>query len=448
MKHASFKTIFRTFLVTVILLLQTGAFLTAETEASPYELKLTVDVSPHNSGTIKVFGATSNNDYPQVWNIYSPDVQLEAIPSFGYIFSNWSGAFTGTRNPTTLDVGSGKTVTANFIPLSVGAPKLYFPHVLSHVGGFPDIWETEVCLINTSDQELGGTLRMYQNNGEVSSVKAITLAAHERWSRIVGGSAFANPSMIGYMVLESASDNVVGYTKLYIEGRYRTAIPAVRAVNTSDIYVSHIASTAEWSTWLGLVNTTATEKTVTINFSDGQTKQVIIAANGLWTRAIRDLFNSQPQPGIQSAVITNASGIIGLEIFGGSSQMDGILLTDKTASPLYYPHIAGGGWWTGIVAYNPSELASTIIITPYSAQGTPLTPSTRSIAGKGKYIGAVTALGLPAEAAWFSIDATRPLSGFELFGTVDGKQLAPYAGGGGTGAKAGVFAKMASCGSG
>ena len=54
------------------------------------------------------------------------------------------------------------------------------------------------------------------------------------------------------------------------------------------------------------------------------------------------LFNNQPQPGIKSAVITNASGIIGLELFGtngGSNQLEGILLTDKTASSLYYPHV-------------------------------------------------------------------------------------------------------------
>ena len=37
--------------------------------------------------------------------------------------------------------------------------------------------------------------------------------------------------------------------------------------------------------------------------------------------------------------------------------------------------------------------------------------------------------------------STKPLSGFELFGTVNGNQLAAYAGGSGP-AKAGVFAKI------
>jgi hypothetical protein len=87
-------------------------------------------------------------------------------------------------------------------------------------------------------------------------------------------------------------------------------------------------------------------------------------------------------------------------------------------------------------------MASTITITPYSEQGAALTPSTLPIAGKGKYIGVVSNLGLPAGTAWFRIDATRPLTGFELFGAADGTQLAAYAGGGGTGTREGVFAKI------
>ncbi len=101
----------------------------------------------------------------------------------------------------------------------------------------------------------------------------------------------------------------------------------------------------------------------------------------------------------------------------------------------------GDGWWTGIVAYNPSEWACTITITPYSATGTPLTWSTLPIAGKEKYIGVVSGLGLPDQTAWFKIDSTIPITGFELFGTVDGNQLAAYAKGSGP-AKAGVFPKI------
>ncbi len=156
----------------------------------------------------------------------------------------------------------------------------------------------------------------------------------------------------------------------------------------------------------------------------------------------------EPQQDIKSAVITGASGVIGLELFGnvaGSDHLEGILLTDKSASTIYYPHVDNNGWWTGIVAYNPSPSECTIIITPYSAQGIVLTPSTRPIAGKGKYVGLVSELNLPAATAWFKIDSPQPLSGFELFSTLDENQLAAYAGGSGP-AKAGVFAKIEKAG--
>jgi len=50
--------------------------------------------------------------------------------------------------------------------------------------------------------------------------------------------------------------------------------------------------------------------------------------------------------------------------------MSGILLKDDTTTSIYYPHTAsGGGWATGIVAYNPADIACDITITPYSVAG-------------------------------------------------------------------------------
>jgi hypothetical protein len=38
----------------------------------------------------------------------------------------------------------------------------------------------------------------------------------------------------------------------------------------------------------------------------------------------------------------------------------------------------------------------------------------------------MTKLGLPSESAWFQIEASKPVTGFELFGTNDNKLLAGY----------------------
>ena len=152
------------------------------------------------------------------------------------------------------------------------------------------------------------------------------------------------------------------------------------------------------------------------------------------------------QPNINSAVIKNGSGIVGLELFGssdgsGDNYLSGILLKDDTTTHMYYPHIASNStWWTGIVAYNPSATSCTLTITPFSKDGTSLTPQTRTLAGKEKYIGTADGLNFPEGTAWFRIVASSPITGFELFGTNDGKQLGGYTGVGISGTN-GVFAK-------
>jgi hypothetical protein len=358
----------------------------------------------------------------------------------GSAMADSSGVFTfsvgtamgGSKITTTATDSQGNSSGFSAPKALPSGFPLYFPHVATNF-----TWQTEIAIINTSSsQTVTGTLRGLSDAGQLIEAKAVTLPARGR-RQIIVADEFTNHINIGYMIFEADSSAVQGYTKFYQEGIYRAAIPAVKEVNTSDIYIPHIASNAQWWTGVSLVNTTSAAKQLTITYNNGQSVPYIFNANQ---------HRAFMMPDAQSAVITNASGIIGLELFGsvsGGNQLDGLLLTGNTYSTLYYPHVASDNvWWTGIVAYNPSTLAGTITITPYSAQGVPLTPSTLPIGGKEKYIGVVSNLGLPAGTAWFRIDATRPLSGFELFATHDGAQLAAYAGGGGTGARAGVFAKI------
>ena len=53
---------------------------------------------------------------------------------------------------------------------------------------------------------------------------------------------------------------------------------------------------------------------------------------------IAALLDNLIDTAIESAVIENASGIVGLELFGNGSQLGGVPLTSKTASTLFYPH--------------------------------------------------------------------------------------------------------------
>jgi hypothetical protein len=126
-------------------------------------------------------------------------------------------------------------------------------------------------------------------------------------------------------------------------------------------------------------------------------------------------------------VIENASGIVGLELFGNGSQLGGVPLISKTSTTLFYPHVdSTAGWWTGIVAYNPSATTTAqITVKPYDMNGTLLDSPPQSLGPGQRRIGNPALLSLPPATAWFSLQSSIPLVGFELFG-YDPNRLAGY----------------------
>lgn len=282
----------------------------------------------------------------------------------------------------------------------------------------------------------------YDNSGsQVSTPMSITLPPHGR-REIIIGTEFTNPSTIGYLIFETDSEYAEGYTKFYTPGVYRVAIPAVWEVNTGDIYLTHIASDNYWWTGLSLLNTTSSPKTLTLEFDNGETRTIPLNPKEHKAILISSLFNGPVPLNIHSAVIKNGSGVIGLELFCGGNQLSGIPLTDDVQTKLTFPHVANEWpWWTGVVAYNPFLNPTNLTISPFSDQGTQLPTQTLTLNGKEKYIGVVSNLNLPDNTAWFKIEGTVGITGFELFGTADGNQLAGFDGMR-IGGKEGVFAKL------
>jgi hypothetical protein len=121
--------------------------------------------------------------------------------------------------------------------------------------------------------------------------------------------------------------------------------------------------------------------------------------------------------------------VIGLELFGSANQLEGIPATDESATTLYYPYVPSDPtWWAGMVAYNPSSTACTLTITGYQASGVAGTPVTRTLNGTQKLSANTSALGLSADTAWFKIEATSPITGFELIGTADWNRVGGFYG--------------------
>lgn len=73
-----------------------------------YEYTLTMTSNPPEGGTVD---ASPNPPYH-----YNDNVTLTALPSPGWMFTEWSGNLTGNQNPATLLINQNKTVIASFIP--------------------------------------------------------------------------------------------------------------------------------------------------------------------------------------------------------------------------------------------------------------------------------------------------------------------------------------------
>ena len=73
-----------------------------------------MDVSPAGGGIVEV-NQTTPSSYPSTSTFTNKAyVHLEAIPTPGYYFANWSGALSGTTNPITITIDCNKKITANF----------------------------------------------------------------------------------------------------------------------------------------------------------------------------------------------------------------------------------------------------------------------------------------------------------------------------------------------
>jgi uncharacterized repeat protein (TIGR02543 family) len=79
---------------------------------------LTVDVSPANSGTVKIANQPLKT-YPADYTFAIDDtVQLTAMPASGYRFTGWSGSITAKTEIIAIKMTGGNNITAIFAPIT------------------------------------------------------------------------------------------------------------------------------------------------------------------------------------------------------------------------------------------------------------------------------------------------------------------------------------------
>ncbi len=354
--------------------------------------------------------------------------KVELSPAGEHLYQgDWDGfGSPGEYRFTVFAMDAGSAISLpETVALSADGPirRTYFPHVASH-----DAWETEIAAINKSpDQVAQGVFVPYGEDGDPigDPLEADLCPGCRR--QIDVGQEFERPEDIRYIVLESEGGEIEGYTKFFIPGKYRVAVPATDETCRGSLFVTHVASDEHWATGLALLNVSSFVKRLEIRFDSGAVREISLGPGRHKAFTVRELFDGQPCPDIRTAVIENAFGVVGLELFASGNQLSGISLSGEAAETIYYPDVfQSPGWNTGVSVFNPSSNPRDISILSYSAEGELLTVADDSIPPMGKYIGAVSRLVFPQNTAWFELAASGPVAGFALF--ADGTRLAGYSG--------------------
>lgn len=320
----------------------------------------------------------------------------------GWLFAGWDKGFGSVR--------SDLTVTALY-----RQPR--------------NIWNTEIGIVNTADGVLQGALTgLNATGGEIWSYP-VALGGFGRLELDVRQAAGVHALDIRQIRFDIMQGVAVGYEKFYQAGRMRAAVEAVNAGSASSLILPHVASGQHWWTGLGLADTLGQAKTVCLQFDEGHNGTISLAAHGQVAATVASLFDGEPQPGIGTGSAQNCTGLAGVAVFGdpGAEQMAAIRLSDQVATTLIYPHVAGGGqWWTGIVVYNPLPDAAALTLSSYGTDGALLGQTNQTLAGRERLVGLPESLGLARDTAWFRVEASQPVLGFQLFGVWELNRLAGF----------------------
>jgi len=241
--------------------------------ASFSQLSYTLSVAKTGSGSVKVNGTTVSLPYSAQF-LSGTSVTLEAVPTSGWAFANWSGDLSGSANPTSITMNGARSVTASFSQLS------YTLSVTKTGGG---------------SVKVNGTVRSLPWSGVFYSGDEVTLeAVPDAGWRFAGWSGDAtwptsplvltmtgNKSIVATFEQLSYTLSIakVGSGSVLVNGAPHTLPWSGQVAYGTEVTLEAVAATGwrfdGWSgdaTWSGstLIVTVTSDKNLTANFSQLQ----------------------------------------------------------------------------------------------------------------------------------------------------------------------------------
>lgn len=389
-------------------------------------LNIVIELNLPASSRVLVFNTRNEEIFDDVLS-GARTLQFNNLPAGSYKF----GIFP--------DAGVAK-LRANF-SFSVGVlnPALYFTDITE-----TQSYKTAVGIINPNGEDADVDIIGYDSSGAILDKLTRVISAQ--------GSMRANAtdlfpdfiSALAWIRVDSTHD-LVGFSHTIssddLEG-YAVTVP--ERLQT-ELFVPHIAQGIEtWSTRASLVNGLA--QAASPFLVAGETT-LPLTNNSSFTKDSFDFFDKLGASISESSSWgrfydeNQSAGLAGSEVFGkvdGTRQIVGLGLNAGArdngslvadVNTLYFTHIANvENFWTGISLVNVGSQEQGAEFRAYDGNGGLLGSGQMTLASGEKLVelapSLLAGLEIEGEAQWLEIIADADITGYELFGTYDTKQMA------------------------
>lgn len=313
---------------------------------------------------------------------------------------------------------------------------------------FLNLTPEAVLYLNTADEAADLNMTVRDASGETIGTRSVGLNAYS----VLNGTVeeIFNPVNVSDVAtVEVVPDAFVSGWQMQdfedARGPMRTWTPAFRGAGKPAVVVPHVASAIVqselyWNTWLSVMNTGTSAEgllfTYTPLFLPFDSNVQVPALGFVQANVEYDIFDSNfPDEGIEFASLTlpdtasgKLMGVKAMESFDKKTVANAAQLTldMKAGIELLVAHVAGNVnyWWTGIALDNLStKAAASVSVSGYTKDGVLSQQNDYSVVPGGKLI-FVTNTEFPVDVAWFKVESSLPLIGYELFGTTNDQSMA------------------------
>ena len=205
---------------------------------------------------------------------------------------------------------------------------------------------------------------------------------------------------------------------------------------TQDLLCAHVANTDDWMTRISVVNIGAEDNAVLFfayNANGGLMETVTLpslAPSACFEADVAEIFSEGTFAQDIWVKVASGSELKGVLIFGtrDNQTMVTIPMFSRGATDLIFPYVYTSDiYYTGVTLINTGADIATPNLLAFSETGEYLTSTTLAIPPNGKYVRLIESIfnyAEPTRIRFVKVDSSKPLIGFELFGSFQFQGLA------------------------